>query len=478
MLFNSVEFIVFFAIVVFLYYGLPQRFRWALLLIASCIFYGAFIPSYLIILFAIITIDYFAAMAIAKTEGKKKKTYLWVSICATCILLLLFKYFNFFSVNVASLVSFLNWNYNPVILKWALPIGLSFHTFQSLSYVIEVYRGKQKPEKHYGIYATYVMFFPQLVAGPIERPQNLLHQFREKHGLVYRNLTIGFRLALLGYFKKMVIADNLAFYVDKVYVDPAAYSGNMLVLTTVFFAIQIYCDFSGYSDIAIGTARILGFRLMTNFRQPYFATSIPEFWRRWHISLSTWFRDYVYIPLGGSKVGRWRWYYNLFIVFLLSGIWHGAGWTFIIWGLLHWLYFIIFAALVKERPRSSVTNALSGTVTFILVCFAWIFFRADSLAGAIQIIKGLSLTPADFVSDFHALSEAVVSEFSYVAPMQYLLLSLGLFIVIEISLYRNYIPAFNKWIKPARWAAYYTMLFWILLFGVYETTPHFIYFQF
>lgn len=475
MLFNSIQFIVFFIIVVVIYYNLPQKYRWVLLLTASCIFYGAFIPSYLIILFAIITVDFFAAKALVKVRAHRRKLVLWTSITATCLLLVVFKYFNFLSVNIAHLAHFLHWNYDPIILKWILPIGLSFHTFQSLSYVIEVYRGHQQPESHYGKYATYVMFFPQLVAGPIERPQNLLPQFKEKHPLLYQNFAIGFRLALLGYFKKMVIADNLAPYVDTVFKDPQLHSGNMVVLGVLFFAIQIYCDFSGYSNIAIGTARILGFRLMQNFRRPYFAVSVPDFWRRWHISLSTWFRDYVYIPLGGSRVGRWQWYNNLFIVFLLSGIWHGAGWTFVIWGLLHWFYFIIYSAVIPKR----FPVWLSGMLTFVLVCFAWIFFRAESLDNAVSVISNIGLSPVTFISDLSVLASEVEKVFPYTAGISFIGVSLTLFVLIEVAQEKNWgIRKFNNYPKPLRWVGYYLLILCLLLFGVYETTPHFIYFQF
>lgn len=477
MLFNSVSFIVFFVAVVKLYYSISAKYRWLLLFVASCIFYGAFVPEYLLILFAIILVDYYMAILIAKANGGKRKRYLWFSISATIAVLVVFKYFNFVSENIHGLSSFLGWNYDVVLLELILPIGLSFHTFQSLSYVIEVYRGNQEPEQHLGIYATYVMFFPQLVAGPIERPQNLLAQFRAKHPILYSNFVIGFRFLLLGYFKKMVIADNLALYVDEVFGNPDGYSGNMLVLATFFFAIQIYCDFSGYSDIAIGTARILGFRLMTNFRQPYFATSVPDFWRRWHISLSTWFRDYIYIPLGGSKVNRLRWYYNLFIVFLLSGIWHGAGWTFIIWGMLHWFYFLVFS-FVKVEDKNGYIKMFSGIATFLLICFAWIFFRMPDVASAMSVVTHLSITPSVFVEDINGLAAHIAGEHPYGAGLTYTLAALLLFLMIEIVLSGDYKNRFYALPKPMRWSVYYLFVLIVLLFGVYETTPHFIYFQF
>lgn len=265
----------------------------------------AFIPVYILILFVTICIDYFAGIFIEISSGKMKKYFLFFSIISTCLVLFIFKYFNFFNSNFSSLANFLHLKYPVRIIEIILPIGLSFHTFQSLSYVIEVYRGHQKAERHFGLYSLYVMFYPQLVAGPIERPQNLLHQFREIHSFDYQRITDGLKLMAWGLFKKVVIADRLALLVNQVYGNIQGYSGLSLIVATVFFAFQIYCDFSGYSDIAIGTAQVMGFKLMDNFNRPYFSKSISEFWKRWHISLSSWFRDYIYISLGGRKVSRW-----------------------------------------------------------------------------------------------------------------------------------------------------------------------------
>jgi len=313
MLFNSLEFLIFFPVVTLLYFLLPHRHRWWMLLAASCGFYMMFIPKYIIILAVTIIIDYVAGILAEKPDlsPHKRKSILTISILSTCLVLFIFKYFNFFNTNFAHLAALLHWNYPIAALKLALPIGLSFHTFQSLSYVIEVYCGRQKAEHHFGIYSLYVMFYPQLVAGPIERPQNLLHQFYAKHAFDYQRVTDGLKLMVWGLFKKVVIADRLAIAVNTVYNDPHSFTGIPLIIATAFFAFQIYCDFSGYSDIAIGAAQVMGFRLMDNFNRPYFAKSIPEFWKRWHISLSTWFRDYLYIPLGGNRAKTWRWQYNL-----------------------------------------------------------------------------------------------------------------------------------------------------------------------
>lgn len=306
MLFNSIEFIFFFPIVTTLYFLLPHKFRWFMLLISSCIFYMAFIPHYILILFITIIIDYFAGIFIEKSEGYKKKAFLIISIISTCLILFIFKYFNFFSLSFQYIVNLTGFEYKSKLLDLILPIGLSFHTFQSLSYVIEVYRGKQKAEKHFGIYSLYVMFYPQLVAGPIERPQNLLHQFREVHKFEYNRVTDGLKLMLFGMFKKVVIADRLSIFVNEIYSNPTNFQGPALILATIFFAFQIYYDFSGYSDIAIGSAKVMGFELMKNFDRPYFSKSISEFWKRWHISLSTWFKDYLYISMGGNKVSKIR----------------------------------------------------------------------------------------------------------------------------------------------------------------------------
>ncbi|OFZ56311.1 MAG: alginate O-acetyltransferase, partial [Bacteroidetes bacterium RIFCSPHIGHO2_02_FULL_44_7] len=319
MLFNSLQFLIFFPTVTTLYFILPHRFRWFLLLIASCIFYMAFIPAYILILLVTIVVDYIAGILIEKSQGKKRKLYLLISIVANIGFLAFFKYYNFASTNLTELAQFLHWNYSVPVLSIILPIGLSFHTFQAMSYTIEVYRGKQVAERHFGIYALYVLFYPQLVAGPIERPQNLLHQFREEHSFDYRRVTDGLKLMLWGLFKKVVIADRAAVFVDTVFNSPGDFQGVSFIIAAALFSFQIYCDFSGYSDIAIGAAQVMGFKLMDNFNRPYFSKSIAEFWKRWHISLSTWFKDYLYIPLGGNRVGKPRWYFNLFFVFLLSG---------------------------------------------------------------------------------------------------------------------------------------------------------------
>jgi alginate O-acetyltransferase complex protein AlgI len=306
MLFNSIDFLIFFPAVTILYFLLPHKFRWSLLLVSSCVFYMFFIPKYIIILAFTITIDYFAGIFLEKIKEDKRRIFLIISIISNIGILFVFKYFNFFNFNIHKVAEFLHWNYSFEGLKIILPIGLSFHTFQSLSYIIEIYIGKQKAEKNFGIFALYVMFYPQLVAGPIERPQNVLHQFHEKHSFDFEQLVDGLKIILWGLFKKVVIADRLSLFVNQVYGNPESHKGIQFIIATIFFGFQIYCDFSGYSDIAIGSAKVMGFKLMVNFNRPYLSKSISEFWTRWHISLSSWFRDYVYIPLGGNRAARSR----------------------------------------------------------------------------------------------------------------------------------------------------------------------------
>ena len=401
MLFNSLEFLIFLVVVFFLFWiALRDRHRLqsALLLVSSCIFYMFFIPKYILILFLTIIIDYLAGMKIAASSGKKRKVWLIISIISTCMVLFVFKYYNFFIDNVNGISNLLGWNYSIEAMKIILPIGLSFHTFQSLSYVIEVYWKKQEPEKDFLIYSLYVMYFPQLVAGPIERAANLLHQFHTKPRFSYALAAEGMHQILWGFFKKIVIADTCAVYANYAFDHYNELSSGSLIIGASAFAFQIYGDFSGYSDIALGTSKLFGVRLMRNFNLPYFATSIPEFWRRWHISLSTWFRDYVYIPLNGSKMGGFKFYRNVFAIFILSGIWHGANWTFVMWGLIHALvyvvYFFIWGSGKKAHPLEAqqpwhLKNLFSGILTFIVVTIAWVFFRAANVHEAFSYLGAI-----------------------------------------------------------------------------------------
>lgn len=488
MLFNSLNFLIFFPLVITLFYLMPHRFRWLLLLVASCIFYMAFIPVYILILASTIVVDYFAGILIEKEKGKKRKLYLIISIISTCLILFVFKYFNFFNLNFANIAAFFHWNYPIDMMKIVLPIGLSFHTFQSLSYVVEVYRGKQKAERSFGIYALYVMFFPQLVAGPIERPQNLLHQFREKHYFDYNRVTDGLTQMLWGFFKKVVIADRLAISVDSIYNNPTAYHGTPLFVATVFFAIQIFCDFSGYSDIAIGSAKVMGFDLMKNFNRPYFSKSISEFWKRWHISLSTWFKDYVYIPLGGNRTSKSRHLINLMITFAISGFWHGAKWTFIIWGILHGTFLV--SAILSENIRRKVVNYLKLdkfqllhkvikiTITFSLVCFAWVFFRANSLSDAIYILQNMFVGIGDSLSINglrEILSSLSIPKFEFFAVLVCIVFMEFIHLLEREKSLIEYLNGINIY---KRWMFYIFTIYSIIIIGVLGNEAQFIYFQF
>lgn len=474
MLFNSFEFLCFFPVVTFLYFVLPHNWRWLLLLLASCIFYMAFIPSYILILVFTIIVDYFAGIFIENSKGAKKKQWLIVSIIANIGILAIFKYYNFFIENLNSILG-VDQSHRLPYLNILLPIGLSFHTFQAMSYTIEVYRGNQPAERHFGIYSLYVLFYPQLVAGPIERPQNLLWQFRVKHSFDSERLYEGLKLMLWGLFKKVVIADRLALYVNEVYGNPADWPGANLILATVFFAIQIYCDFSGYSDMAIGAAKVMGFKLMTNFNRPYFARNIQEFWKRWHISLSTWFRDYVYISLGGNRVSAGRIYLNVAIVFLLSGFWHGANWTFVIWGAIHAVLitgYMFYRKMKKKTYRDTfVTNMLSLLVTFVVVCIGWVFFRAASVSEATLILKKMAF--ADWAR-FDLLNGSLNRQFGATSC---LIAIFAIVVMVVNERYQNVQQTSwnNKpWLDVIVHACFLSM---IILFGVFQKTS-FIYFQF
>ncbi len=482
MLFNSLSFVLFFLVTGLCYYGLPRRFRWVFLLVVSCYFYMAFVPAYILILFFLIGLDYFLGLRMERTRGKMRTYLLLVSVLANIGTLFLFKYFNFFNDNLSVLAQWLHWNYSSAALHLILPLGLSFHVFQSLSYIIEVYYGRQKAERHLGIYALYVMFFPQLVAGPIERPQHLLPQLREPHAFDGPRVLDGLKLMLWGFFKKLVIADRLSLLVDHVYGHIPQANGLTLAVATVAFAIQIYCDFSGYSDIAVGAARVLGYRLVKNFDRPYAATSIPDFWRRWHISLFSWFRDYVYIPLGGSRVSAGRKYANILIVFLLSGLWHGASWHYVIWGLWHGA--LMIASGVARGLRLRVVSVfglarhprLHRVVQIIftnaLVCIGWIFFRSANVSEAVMIIRRIV---SDFprVFDPSFLADHVISAQALGIGWRALIV---IILSIALMMGRSFLLKETRptWLRVV---GYQCVMLWILLFA-YMGEKTFIYFQF
>ena len=479
MLFNSLQFAVFFPVVATAFFLLSQRWRVHWLLFASCVFYMAFIPAYILILLLTILIDYFAGIYIERSEGSRRKLLLWISVLSTCTVLFIFKYFGFFTGSFVGLADLLGSHLSRPVIHIILPIGLSFHTFQSLSYVIEVYYGRQKSETNFIVYATYVMFFPQLVAGPIERPQNLLHQFREVHDFDYAHVTAGLKRMAWGFFKKVVIADRLSLYVNDVYAAPRHFNGLQLTIATIFFAYQIYCDFSGYSDIAIGAAQVLGFELMENFRTPYYSKSITEFWRRWHISLSTWFKDYVYIPLGGNRVAKSRHIANLLITFVLSGLWHGANWTFVAWGGLNGVYLVTgwltkgwrdrFFGLLGITPESWLRESSMWLTTYLLTCIAWVIFRAQNMADASYVFTHLF-----WGWDLHSI-----------ATEQFLMrqfpIALASIAVLEIGQRWEQLISIPSYLGRMqigiRWALYAGFVMAVIMFGVYRKAQ-FIYFQF
>ncbi|MCR8560184.1 MBOAT family protein [Mucilaginibacter sp. BJC16-A38] len=386
MLFNSLLFLFFFIVVTSLYYLLPQRFRWMWLLLSSCYFYMYFKPEYILIIFFTIIVDYLAAIMIDGATGRNKKIFLIISLVTNIGVLCYFKYFNFIAGNFNLLSERLHGPALP-LLSMVLPIGLSFHTFQAMSYTIEVYRGNQKPERHFGIYSLYVMFYPQMVAGPIERPQQLLPQLKKEKIFDKKTFYTGIFLMMLGLFKKVVVADRLGILTDPIFSSPAHRSATDLLTATYFFSFQIYCDFSGYTDIAIGAGMTLGIKLMQNFNMPYLASNIAEFWKRWHISLSTWFRDYLYIPLGGSRGNFLRTCINLMVVFLISGLWHGANWKYLIWGLIHGCLLVGYQIFKKLKWNLKGYRWLKWLITFNLVSLAWVFFRANSVSDAMVILS-------------------------------------------------------------------------------------------
>ena len=440
----------------------------------------AFLPIYILILGFTIIIDYYAGIYIELSAGKKRKLFLICSLIANIGVLAIFKYYNFLNDNLSSVLNDLGYVNQIPNLSILLPIGLSFHTFQAMSYTIEVYRGNQKAEKNFGIYSLYVMFYPQLVAGPIERPQNILHQFYEKHKFSYDNVTDGLKLMTWGFFKKIVISDRLSGLVNQAYGDPHRYQGFPLILSTIFFAFQIYCDFSGYSDIAIGAAKVMGFDLMRNFNKPYSAKSIVEFWQRWHISLSTWFRDYLYIPLGGSRVKMSRRYLNLLITFLISGLWHGASWTYIIWGGLNGVYQIFDISTKKARakieslipsPLKTSYLGLCQLITFILICTTWVFFRAKSVQDGWYILSHLF--------SFSRSSTSLYLSAKNILEIIFAIFALFILFGVEHLQKNRSLTDFINMKRPViRWAFYYGLVLIIFLLGVFEGNQQFIYFQF
>ena len=488
MQFNSLNFLLFFFIVIILYYIAPPRYRWALLLFASYYFYMSWKPSYGILLAGITAVNYSAGLRIDKS-GDSRSRNLWLITSLICSIspLFFFKYFNFFNNTLFKAVQLFNLHFPVPSLNLILPIGISFFTLQSINYTIDVYRNKRKPERHLGIFALYVAFFPQLLAGPIGRSTSLIPQLYNKSTFDTHRIAQGLQLMLWGFFKKLVIADRLTMLVDKIYNNPSQYDGPALILATYAFAFQIYCDFSGYSDIAIGAAKILGIDLMQNFNAPYQSKSINEFWKRWHISLTSWFKDYIWMVL------RWPWYYSISFVFILSGLWHGANWTYVIWGGLNGFYLVFaiwsveyrkeFCRKIKLTSFPKFYRILRLVITFHLICFSWIFFRANSLSDAFYIIRHLFSNLGGTLANMANPSLIIKSLLSQNIGLTFGELLIALFSIIIMEIVQK-IGVKKKWqdvmgTKPIwiRWATIYAVFFAIILFGEFHAN-HFIYFQF
>jgi D-alanyl-lipoteichoic acid acyltransferase DltB (MBOAT superfamily) len=481
MLFNSLEFGIFFSTVFVLYFSIPKKYRWVLVLFSSYFFYMSWKAEYAVLIAGSTLVAYVTALGMAGEKRRAvRRALLSVSILFNLGVLFFFKYANFFSESVQSLLQSVNVFTALPELEVLLPVGISFYTFQTLAYSIDVYRGEREPERHLGHLALYVSFFPQLVAGPIERAGHLLPQLKALGGFDYDRVVSGLRLMLWGLFKKMFIADRLGVYVDQVFAEPGRHTGLTVAVALYFFAFQIYCDFSGYTDIARGAGRVFGIDLFENFRNPYFAKGIRDFWRRWHITLSLWFRDYVYIPLGGSRHGSGHHAFNLLVVFVVCGLWHGASWTFVVWGIYHGT-FIIFETWaggfleavarglgLARLPR--VRSAIAIILTFHVTCLGWLLFRAASFDDVGVLLSNLTvLGDGRLVIDGGLLAHQMVIAVA----------SIGLVVVID-ALKESGVGLERLTVTPiwVRWPAYFAAVFAILMMPGGEGVKAFIYFQF
>lgn len=498
MQFNSLGFMLFFPIVVLLYFLIPQRLRHIWLLLSSYYFYMCWNVQYALLMLFSTGVTYLSGRLmdwVRKQEWSKEFTNRRLKYCVAGSLILnlsiifFYKYFDFAFDNLSSLLALIHIQLNRPTVDVLLPVGISFYTFQALSYTMDVYREEIPVERSFLRYALFVSFFPQLVAGPIERSKNLLEQFYEEHHFDYQRVKYGLLRMFWGLFMKMVVADRLALLVDQVYDNWQWFGGIEIILATAFFAIQIYCDFGSYSNIAIGAAQVMGFRLMDNFHQPYFAVSVADFWRRWHISLTSWFRDYLYIPLGGNRKGKFRKYMNLMIVFLVSGLWHGASWHYVVWGGLNGMYQIIgdMTSSLRERLQEFFGldkecfsyRLLQQIVTFVLVDFTWLFFRTDGLKTAFHMLKQIATKLDPIVLIDGSLFSMGLDEKNFIV----VLLSIGILWLVDLYNYRG--ESVRLWLDKQllifRWGIYYALLFAIIIFGVYGLgydATAFIYFQF
>ncbi len=480
MLFNSNAFYIFLPVVFAIYWLTPRRYRWGVLLVSSYYFYMSANPSYVLLILLTTAVSFTCALVLEKTEDpKKRKLCIWMAFLVCLGLLFFFKYFNFLSKSLAALLKSVSISMSPVTLNLVLPVGISFYTFQTLGYVADVYRGRIKATRHFGTYAAFVSFFPLLLAGPIERAEHLLPQIEKEHAFDCDKAIRGAKWIAWGYFKKIAIADVLSSSVDIVYNQVTDFTGLALGVATLFYAFQVYCDFSGYSDIARGVACLFDIDLVNNFKSPYFSASVKEFWSRWHISLSTWFRDYVYIPLGGSRAGTWKTYRNLLLTFLVSGLWHGADWTFVVWGGLHGLAQILERLWQPRHPEKKRRSVVRVFVTFAFVTFAWLFFRADDMKDAIYVLTHLfdGITqPVSYVGNcYRAFKNA-----GLIQSTELKLVFFWIFLLLVhdyIALKTDVSLWLGRFRKPVRYMLYFSLLFLILYsrqLGQYD----FVYFQF
>ncbi|MCF8456786.1 MAG: MBOAT family protein [Bacteroidales bacterium] len=480
MLFNSFQFLAFFPLVIIFYYSLPHKWRWALLLAASYYFYMCWKAEYIFLILFSTAIDYWAGLQMGKTtDRQKRKKFLVLSLIVNLGLLFSFKYFNFVNDSVRSIFDHYNLFYGVPAFNVLLPVGISFYTFQTISYSIDIYRGRSAPEKHFGRFALYVAFFPQLVAGPIERSIKLLPQFSKKIEMNGDQILSGLKLMLWGFFKKIVIADRLAMYVGSVFMHPEDAYGVQVLMASFLLHVQVYTDLSGYTDIARGAARVMGIDLIKNFNNPLFSRSLYDFWKRWHISLTTWFTDYLYIPLGGNRVVKWRWYYNIFIVFLISGLWHGANWTFVMWGALHGFFQLMEIWTDKSRKKffdrigiskfPTLMKTLGVSAQLAMLSTTALFFGARNISEAFTLIKhifeigNVGRTISMFMrNNDYSLGIVLVA---------------ALFLVEYLQSKYNLVELLKARSVFMKYPVYMAAIFMILIFGVFEQLE-FIYFQF
>ena len=472
MLFNSFSYAFFLPIVFVIYWILPQRYQWILILLSSYYFYMCWNPKYAVLIAFTTLVSYICGILLERSNRKWVKQSIMITTVLACLgVLFIFKYYGF-AVNAIS-------HFFPIAprtINWLLPVGISFYTFQTLSYVVDVYRGDCRAEKNICVYAAFISFFPQLVAGPIERAAHLLPQIREKHHFIAADCYYGIRLIAWGLFKKVLIADNLAVYVDMIYGDIYSHAGCSILIAALFFSIQIYCDFSGYSDIAKGSARLFGIKLMDNFRSPYFSTSVKDFWSRWHISLSAWFKDYLYIPLGGNRVSRARNILNVMITFLLSGLWHGASWNFVVWGGIHGLAQIYENAFSRKKQNNDNLHSwIRRGVVFAFVTFAWIFFRANNIYEAIYASKAIWIGLTDIKSYFTSGINELGLNVQTIPLMLLYIVPLAIYDFCSLKMDPiEWLGTKNRYFQHFVMA----MIVFILLFLGYVGRSTFVYFQF